>query len=45
MSYISEKSSNKNFWQRFAKLYTPIMKKNEKTFEEICNILESYITK
>lgn len=45
MSYISEKSSNKNFWQRFAKLYTTIMKKNEKTFEEICNILESYITK
>ena len=36
-------NTNKNFWQRFAKIYTAFMSKNESAYDAICKELERYI--
>lgn len=34
---------NKSFWQKFAKIYTAFMTKNDAAYNEICKRLEKYI--
>ena len=36
-------NTNKNFWQRFAGIYTAFMSKNEAAYDAICKELENYI--
>ena len=36
-------NSNKNFWQRFAKIYTTFMTKNDGAYAGICESLKHYI--
>ena len=36
-------NTNKNFWQRFAGIYTAFMSKNEAAYDTICKELENYI--
>lgn len=37
--------TNKNFWERFAFLYTPFMKKNHSSYKELCEIISKYLEK
>ena len=36
-------NTNKNFWQKFAGIYTAFMSKNEVAYEAICKELEKYV--
>ncbi|AEE16480.1 class I SAM-dependent methyltransferase [Treponema brennaborense] len=36
-------NTNKHFWQKFAKLYAPFMKKNRSTYNAICRNVTPYI--
>lgn len=36
---------NKQFWQRFAKLYEPFMKSNKKLYRDICNSIAPYLSR
>lgn len=36
-------NTNKNFWQKFAGIYTAFMSKNEAAYADICKELEKYI--
>ena len=36
-------NTNKNFWQRFAGIYTAFMSKNEAAYDAICKEFENYI--
>lgn len=36
-------NTNKNFWQKFAKIYTAFMAKNDAAYHSICENLEKYI--
>ena len=38
-------NDNKKFWQRFAKLYTAFMAKNDKAYDKACDILWHYTDK
>lgn len=40
---MAEENTNKGFWEKFAKVYTAFMAKNNMAFENICNILETYV--
>lgn len=37
-------NTNKNFWEKIACVYSAFMKKNEKTYLLICQVLEKYIS-
>ena len=37
--------ANKNFWDRFARLYAPFMKKDQVVYDEVCEYLSPYLTK
>ena len=36
---------NKNFWDRFAKLYAPFMKKDQGVYDEVCEYILPYLKK
>lgn len=36
---------DKNFWDRFAKLYAPFMKKDQGLYDEVCKYLSPYLNK
>lgn len=36
---------NKEFWERFAKMYGPFMSRNEKLYDTICEELKPHLTK
>lgn len=40
---MKKDSTNKNFWQRFAKIYTGFMAKNDAAYIAICKELDKYI--
>lgn len=40
---MKKDTTNKNFWQKFAKIYTAFMAKNDVTYDGICESLEKYI--
>lgn len=40
---MTENSTNKNFWQRFAKVYTAFMNKNDVAYIAICDKLNDYV--
>lgn len=35
--------TNKQFWDRFSKIYHPFMKRNAAAYDSICQCLEKYI--
>lgn len=37
--------SNKNFWERFARLYAPFMKKDKGVYDKICESIIPYLNK
>ena len=37
--------SNKNFWDKFAKLYAPFMKKDEAVYDKVCEYICPYLDK
>lgn len=37
--------SNKNFWERFARLYAPFMKKDKGIYDKICESIIPYLNK
>lgn len=37
-------NTNKGFWERMARIYTAFMSKNNAAYEEICKLLEPYIS-
>lgn len=37
--------SNKNFWDKFAKLYAPFMKKDKEVYDKICEYIGPYLNK
>lgn len=37
--------SNKNFWDKFAKLYAPFMKKDKEVYDKICEYISPHLTK
>lgn len=37
--------ANKNFWDRFARLYAPFMKKDQVVYDEVCEYLSPYLNK
>lgn len=39
-----ESSTNKNFWQRFAKIYTAFMAKNDAAYITICDSLNDFLS-
>ena len=40
---MKKDTTNKNFWQKFAKIYTAFMAKNDVAYDGICDSLEKYI--
>lgn len=42
---MTKDNTNKGFWERFAKIYTAFMSKNDTAYEKICDSLEPYIDK
>lgn len=38
-----ENSTNKNFWQKFAKIYTAFMSKNDAAYIAICDSLNDFV--
>ena len=38
-----KKGNNKGFWQFFAFLYAPFMRRNKKAYEEMCGMLASHV--
>ena len=36
---------NKNFWDKFAKIYAPFMKKDKVVYNEVCEILSPHLNK
>ena len=36
-------AANKNFWERFAGAYTGFMKRNETSYQKLCEILNDYL--
>ena len=42
---MAKDTTNKNFWQKFARIYTAFMAKNDAAYDNICTELEQYIDK
>ncbi len=40
-----EDKSNQKFWDQFAKLYAPFMKKDKRVYEEVCGYIRPYLKK
>ena len=40
---MKKEQTNKNFWDRFSKIYHPFMKRNAIAYESICQCLDKYI--
>ena len=36
---------NKKFWDKFAKLYSPFMKKDKEVYEKVCEYLSPHLNK
>ena len=36
---------NKKFWDKFAKLYAPFMKKDKEVYDKVCEYLSPYLNK
>ena len=41
---MSDKS-NKKFWDKFAKLYAPFMKKDKGVYDKVCGYINPYLSK
>lgn len=41
---MSDKS-NKKFWDKFAKLYAPFMKKDKGVYDKVCGYMNPYLSK
>lgn len=41
---MSDKS-NKKFWDKFAKLYAPFMKKDKGVYDKVCGYINTYLSK
>ncbi|UHR02148.1 class I SAM-dependent methyltransferase [Peptoniphilus sp. GNH] len=37
--------SNKKFWDRFAKLYAPFMKKDKGVYDKVCEYIRPHLNK
>lgn len=37
--------SNKKFWDKFAKLYAPFMKKDKEIYDKICEYISPHLNK
>lgn len=42
---MAKDTTNKGFWEKFAKIYTLFMSKNDRAYEKICDVLKNYIDK
>ena len=42
---MAKDTTNKGFWEKFAKIYTLFMSKNDRAYEKICDVLMNYIDK
>lgn len=41
---VNKDNSNKQFWERFAGIYTRFMKKNEASYQKLCQMFEKYLS-